>query len=32
MYITSAAKPRFDIAYNINKLRIEKNRRLHNNT
>ena len=32
MYITSAARLRFDIAYNINKLRTEKNRRLHNNS
>ena len=32
MYITSAARLRFDIAYNINKLRIEQNRRMHNNS
>ena len=31
MYITSAARPRFDITYYINKLRIVQNRRLHNN-
>ena len=32
MYITSAARPRFDIMYNINKLRIVHNRRLHDNS
>ena len=32
MHITSAARLRFDIAYNINKLRIEKNRRMYNNS
>ena len=32
MYVTSAARLRFDIAYYINKLRIVQNRRLHNNS
>ena len=32
MYITSAARLRFDIMYNINKLRIEKNRGTHDNS
>ena len=32
MYITSAARLRFDTAYNINNLRIEQNRRMHNNS
>ena len=32
MYIISAARLRFDISYNINNLRIEQNRRRHNNS
>ena len=32
MYITSAARLRFDTAYNNNNLRIEQNRRMHNNS
>ena len=32
MYITSAARLRFDIPYYINKLRNEQNRRLHNSS
>ena len=32
MYITYTAKLRFDTAYNINNLRIEQNRRMHNNS
>ena len=32
MYITSAARLRFDTAYNIKNLRIEQNRRMHNNS
>ena len=32
MYITSAARLRFDITYYINKLRTVQNRRLHNNS
>ena len=32
MYVTSAARLRFDISYYINKLRIVQNKRLHNNS